>query len=177
MKARIKKTGEIIEVLCISKEYVAAQCVDSTGTLRIRGFEDNEIEIIKETESATIFIDWEQRRYELVKEAMGAILSAPEYRNKALYPSGELKTPRWEEFDDIANRSIMYADTLISKLKEKEDDERSSIVEQAPNLYKALKEIEKRLQMADMTEWGISLVKIGVIAREAIMKCKKGDKK
>lgn len=177
MKARIKKTGEIIEVLGISKEYGTAQYVDSTGTLRIRGFEDNEIEIIKETESATIFIDWEQRRYELVKEAMGAILSAPEYRNKALYPSGELKTPRWEEFDDIANRSIMYADTLISKLKEKEDDELSSIVEQAPNLFKALKDIDAEIQMVNIVDWYKSIEIIRKIANEAIIRCKKGGKK
>lgn len=167
MKARIKKTGEIIEVLGISKEYGTAQYVDSTGTLRIRGFNDNEIEIIKESEVASI--NWEQRRYELAKEAMGAFIASPSYQ---FYVNNNYYEASIATAEYIAKDAINYADALIAELrKPNPDDEFSSIVEQAPSLHKALEEIVS-LPIPEPMTWKAFSDRVRNIALSAIGKCK-----
>jgi len=52
-------------------------------------------------------IDWEQRRYEIAKEAMSGILSAPVVAGVNPNPS----------YKDIATFSVRLADTLIKELK------------------------------------------------------------
>lgn len=52
-------------------------------------------------------IDWEQRRYEIAKEAMNGLLSAPVVDGVNPNPS----------FKDIATFSIRLADALIKELK------------------------------------------------------------
>ena len=71
MKARIKETGEIINI----SDYARAtldKC-DSYGSPIELSFD--EVEILQERSDN---IDWEQRRYELAKAAMQGILSNEE---------------------------------------------------------------------------------------------------
>lgn len=52
-------------------------------------------------------IDWEQRRYELAKDAMSSILPAPVTEGINPNPSVE----------DVAMYSVKFADALIKELK------------------------------------------------------------
>lgn len=52
-------------------------------------------------------IDWEKRRYEIAKEAMNGLLSAPVVDGVNPNPS----------FKDIATFSVRLADALIAELK------------------------------------------------------------
>lgn len=60
MKARIKKTGEIINIAEYAK--VVLESCDSYGDPLELGFD--EVEILQDKPDN---IDWEQRRYEIVK--------------------------------------------------------------------------------------------------------------
>lgn len=61
------------------------------------------VEICKEEKN----IDWEQRRYEIAREAMNGFLSAPVVDGVNTSPS----------FKDIATFSVRLADRLIKELK------------------------------------------------------------
>lgn len=50
-------------------------------------------------------IDWEQRRYEIAKEILAAIISNPEFQ---FFGSGR---------EDRVRIAVLYADTLIKELK------------------------------------------------------------
>ena len=64
MKARIKETGEIIDVEC---RFYAK--IGSTDPI----IHNSLVEVLKDDE----IIDWEQRRYELAKAAMQGLCSNP----------------------------------------------------------------------------------------------------
>lgn len=79
----------------------------------------SQIDFINETENQSQAIkyektiDWEQRRYELAKEAMGGILS----------------NPKWDKASDlgfyksnVVGNAISYADYMIEQLKVKKED-------------------------------------------------------
>lgn len=70
MKAKIKSTGEVIEVLqtidIITKRGVECQYVDNKRSWCT--YVQSELEFIKEEPCKTI--DWEQRRYEIAKEIL-----------------------------------------------------------------------------------------------------------
>ena len=102
MKARIIETGEEITIIGISKEWGTAQYYGSDGIYRQRTFNDRELELLDTTESP---IDWEQRRYEIAKEAMNGILSAPVVAG--VNPNSK----------EIATFSVRLADALIAELK------------------------------------------------------------
>ena len=104
MKARIIKTGEEINIIGISKEWGTTQYLDRDGVYHQRNFNDGEIKILEPEENA---IDWEQRRYELAKEAMNRILTAPVVAGVNPNPSVE----------DIAMLSVRLANALIKELK------------------------------------------------------------
>jgi len=104
MKAKIIETGEEIIIIGISKELGTAQYYGSDGIYHQRTFGDKEIEILETAEST---IDWEQRRYEIAKEAMNGLLSAPVVDGVNPNPS----------FKDIATFSVRLADALIKELK------------------------------------------------------------
>lgn len=71
MKARIKETGEIINISDYAR--VTLDKCDSYGSPIELSFD--EVEILQERSDN---IDWEQRRYELAKAAMQGILSDEE---------------------------------------------------------------------------------------------------
>lgn len=100
MKARIIKTGEEITIIGISKEWGTAQYYGSDGIYRQRNFGDKEIEFIDAPEAQPI--DWEQRRYEIVKDIMVALFDQP--------MSGELLA-------SYVHNCVLWADVLIEELK------------------------------------------------------------
>lgn len=102
MKAKVKDTGEIVDVrFAIHPNRDVADtywwCKDKEES-----YHKSELEFIEDT------IDWEQRRYDLAKNAMNSILTAPVVEGVNPNPSAE----------DVAIYSVTLADALIRKLKE-----------------------------------------------------------
>lgn len=101
MKARIKKTDEIINIANYAK-VTLDQC-DSWGNPIELGFD--EVEILQEPTSD---IDWEQRRYEIAKEMLTVIFQ----ETKEYSSSGGIS-----DYHDIPKLAVDYADILIAELK------------------------------------------------------------
>ena len=102
MKAKVKDTGEIVDVKFSTHPNPAVDetywwCKDKQES-----YHKSELEFIEDT------IDWEQRRYDLAKNAMNSILTAPVVEGVNPNPSAE----------DVAIYSVTLADALIRKLKE-----------------------------------------------------------
>jgi hypothetical protein len=102
MKAKVKDTGEIVDVrFAIHPNPDVADtywwCKDKEES-----YHKSELDFME------CDIDWEQRRYELAKEAMNSILTAPVVEGVNPNPSAE----------DVAIYSVTLADALIRKLKE-----------------------------------------------------------
>jgi hypothetical protein len=105
MKAKIKKTGEIINIA--SYAHVTLESCDSYGNPIELGFD--EIELLEEKESA---INWEQRRYELAKAAMQGVLSTYSSRESSSLP----------EPSELSKVCMKYSYAMILELKEQSDD-------------------------------------------------------
>ena len=103
MKARVKKTGELLKIAEYAK--IAMDNCDSFGNPL--EYSPEEIELIDDTVSQSE-IDWEQRRYEIAKAAMQGQLSN-QYGDVCV--SGG-------EFKEVAKNAVRFADALIAKLKE-----------------------------------------------------------
>ena len=98
MKAKVKTTGEVIEVSqqenIITKRGVERQYVDNKRSWCT--YVQSELEFIKEEPHKTI--DWEQRRYEIVKDY----------------------SANWKvalDTKEICERLVKFADKLIKQLK------------------------------------------------------------
>ena len=100
MKARIKETGEIINISDYAR--VTLDKCDSYGSPIELSFD--EVEILQERSDN---IDWEQRRYELAKSAIQGRLSN-QYGDVLV---GE------RDFEEVAVSSVEFADALIAELK------------------------------------------------------------
>lgn len=100
MKVRLKKTGEIIEVKEYEYNLVSVNKYNEAGYPIIYGLD--EVELIPDT-SQDKEIDWEQRRFELIKVVLSAYCSR-----------SELITWRFEQ---IARYTIYTVDELIKELK------------------------------------------------------------
>ena len=98
MKARVKATGEIINIADYAR--VTLDKCDSYGDPIELSFD--EVEILQERSEA---IDWEQRRYELAKAAMQGFCSNP---HEQVMSASSNMTAEW---------SLGFADALIKKLK------------------------------------------------------------
>lgn len=98
VKARIKATGEIIDIASYAR-VTLSKC-DSYGDPLELGFD--EVEILTEK---TDDIDWEQRRYELAKELMKGFASNP--HNQCVDATTET----------LAQWSVGGADALIAELQ------------------------------------------------------------
>lgn len=101
MKAKVKDTGDIINVVFITHPNPAINvtywwCEDNQIA-----YHESELDFMGEN------INWEQRRYELAKDAMNGILSAPVVAGVNPNPS----------YKDIATFSVRLADALIKELK------------------------------------------------------------
>ena len=97
MKARVKATGEIINIADYAR--VTLDRCDSYGNPIELSFD--EVEILQERSDN---IDWEQRRYELVKAAMQGFCSNP---HQQIMDADSNMVAEW---------SIGFADSLIKKL-------------------------------------------------------------
>ena len=101
MKAKVKDTGEIVDV-----KFSTHPNPDVADTYwwckdKEESYHKSELDFIE------CDIDWEQRRYELAKEAMNGLLSA--------VVDGVNPSPSVE---DTVTLSVTLADALIRKLKE-----------------------------------------------------------
>ena len=99
MKAKIKSTGEIVDISPSGVTSVQRTCT-KYATKDGRELLDLALEFLPN-------IDWEQRRYEIAREAMNGLLSAPVIAGVNPNPS----------FKDIATFSVRLADALIKELK------------------------------------------------------------
>ena len=88
MKARIKSTGEIVEIKDLYD--------DGTALVNDKYFKVSELDFFSET------IDWEQRRYELAKDIIKAVIADDCGGNS----------------DTIAKYSVNCANAIIKRLKE-----------------------------------------------------------
>ena len=105
MKAKVKDTGEVFRVFDLDGERVLIKYGSEVKAFRI-----HEVDLIPENVEGCQKreIDWEQRRYEIAKDAMNGLLSAPVVAG--VNPNPSVK--------DIVTLSVMIADALIKKLKE-----------------------------------------------------------
>ena len=99
MKARIKKTGEVVNIADYAK--VTLDRCDSWGNPIELGFD--EVEILQDTTSD---IDWEQRRYEILKSVLQGFCA-----NSVPF------IDQGTSFQQITEWCIEIADILIAELK------------------------------------------------------------
>lgn len=102
MKARIKTTGEIVEV------------EDLYDVVKDRYFKVSELDFFEDFEA----IDWEQRRYEIAREAVTAIMSNEDFYHQVLYEGTEHNQRQIQT--SIASAAVVFADALIKELKKGE---------------------------------------------------------
>lgn len=100
MKAKIKDTGEVVDV---HWEGDLDAWLGKLASGRFREFKERELEFLE-----TNNIDWEQRRYEIAKEMLP--ITYQESRN-ILLRGGDVDTP------DIIESTVKFADMLITELK------------------------------------------------------------
>jgi hypothetical protein len=112
MKARIKETGEIINISDYAR--VTLDKCDSYGSPIELSFD--EVEILQERSDN---IDWEQRRYELAKAAMQGILSNEEEVGYACSGATYKENEKHTVPKAVAQFAIACADVLINELKGK----------------------------------------------------------
>lgn len=93
MKARIKETGEIVEV----------EDLYDDGTALVKGtyFKVSQLDFFSDFETT----DWEQRRYEISKDVLSAFLSNS---NEMIFEGNP---------EDHAKDAVVFADALIKRLK------------------------------------------------------------
>lgn len=97
MKAKIKTTGEIVEV----------EDLYDDGTALVKGgyFKVSELDFFEDFET----IDWEQRRYEIAKSAMqGMLAHSTRYKPR---------NPNMNWHNAIAEEAKELSDALIKELK------------------------------------------------------------
>lgn len=104
MKAKVKDTGEVFRVLDLDSERILIKYGSEVKALRL-----HEVDLIPESAEGyqKREIDWEQCRYEIAKDAMNSILTAPIIEGVNPNPCAE----------DIAMYSVKLADALIKELK------------------------------------------------------------
>lgn len=101
MKAKVKDTGEIVDVKFATHPNPAVDETYWWCSDKKEGYHKSELDFMEND------IDWEQRRYELAKVAMNSILTAPIIEGVNPNPCAE----------DVAMYSVMLADALIKELK------------------------------------------------------------
>lgn len=104
MKARVKATGEIVDIADYSTIYLD----NYDGSYHI-----NELEFIQDEEKQSI-INWKQARVDAAIGAMNVILANREMVAAML----QSPNPRGFEYQ-VARKSVSFADALIAELKKK----------------------------------------------------------
>lgn len=125
MKAKLKKTKEIINIA--EYDSVKLDVCDSYGcTVEVpyddieQFYDDNGLPLGMPVIFPSVIennsnIDWEQRRYEIAKEAMTAIMSNEDFYGQVLDQSSE-KGQRQIQ-NSISEAAVIFADALIEELK------------------------------------------------------------
>lgn len=108
MKARNKKTGEVVTSFSISQKYGTASYIDSTNVLHFSTPLDGEWEIIDESES----VDWDAFRREAAKDILCSVVANPERIGHVEYGRKDYRQSEYVRF------AIDCADELIRLLKE-----------------------------------------------------------
>lgn len=116
MKARIIETNEEITLLGISVEYGTAKYLDSNGAFNVRRFRDQEIQILE----AETPINWEQRRYEIAKEALSGILADTDQSSYACTHAVYAPREKPTVSKAVSQMAVACADALIEELKRTE---------------------------------------------------------
>ena len=111
MKARNNKTGEIVTNFFMSKEFGTISYLDSSKTLRLAHACDEEWTMLEdENDDFSNSFDWQSFRAEAAKDILSNALIP--YALKE-FEEDIINIDYWTE------RAILFADSLISKLKEK----------------------------------------------------------
>ena len=107
MKAKVKLTGEIVNV-----EPDGSMKLDCPAYITDNGrrFHAFSLEFEKKA-------DWEQRRYEIAKEAMTAIMSNADFYEQVLDQSAARGQRQIQ--NSISEAAVIFADALIEELKKK----------------------------------------------------------
>lgn len=113
MKAKIKSTGEIVEVSPNGVTSVQRTCT-KYATKDGRELIDLALEFLPN-------IDWEQRRYEIAKEAMSGILSSEHSTGYASLAAEYSKNEKHTYPKAISRYAVACADALIKELKGSEE--------------------------------------------------------
>lgn len=117
MKKRIRKTGEIVDVISYNKYTNTARNseLDWVSYIDSKGMEHEHEKGLNiywdfedEKEAPNTEIDWEQRRYEIAKTVVHGQLTGPIIDGVDPNPS----------ITDLAKLAVKIADALISELKE-----------------------------------------------------------
>lgn len=123
MKKRLRKTGEIVDVITYGNAYCSERSdTDSVSYIDSKGIEHpNErglnlwwdFEDLEEVLSTDI--DWEQRRYEIAKTMMHAIYLDDGNAERADKSNLGFE---YKDFQGSAKEAVLFADALIAELKE-----------------------------------------------------------
>jgi hypothetical protein len=112
MKARIRKTGEIVDIISYSGGTVRNNILDKVSYIDSKGVEhDGETlnfywDFETTDENTSSMIDWNQARLQIALEM-------------AKFACKESKSINLK---DLAARCVMFADTLIEELKKNQND-------------------------------------------------------
>ena len=109
MKAKIIETGEVLNVAEYDGRNGTVILWFPNGETAL--YEEKDVEFIVDSKTS---IDWEQRRYEIAKEAMAAFISSPCYQfcEGNNYYETQISAPKF-----VARDAVEYADSLIEELK------------------------------------------------------------
>lgn len=112
MKARIKKTGELVNLASYAK--IALDACDSWGNPI--ELSPDEVELVQETSDSSI--DWEQRRYEIAR----TILPYCAETTRNILMSGHGIGAQYAGMsipEAVSEQATQFAEALIEKLKSK----------------------------------------------------------
>lgn len=111
MKAKIKDTGEIVDVKFSVHPNPAVDETYWWCQEKQESYHRNELDFMGNS------IDWEQRRYEIAKEAMSGILSDEDSVNCASLGAKYSETEKHTYPTAISRYAVACADALIKELK------------------------------------------------------------
>lgn len=113
MKAKDKKTGEIVDVYHEPQHGQRGLVYKEAVFVNGRMWSEDELEFI-DTPKAEDTIDWEQRRYEIAKEMMPQVFRE---LTRALQTGLKVDVAGMTAMEATAERAVWYADALIAELK------------------------------------------------------------
>jgi hypothetical protein len=110
MKARIRKTGEVVEIISYIGSTTRNECIDRVSYIDSKGVEHERKplnyywdfeQIMDNKEDTHSTIDWNQVRAQVSIGAMQVIISKTDYYT----------------YKEVAMQAVEYADALINELK------------------------------------------------------------